>query len=308
MTLSPRMPDLSSLELLVDTAREGSIGAAAKLHGISQQAASERLRGVEAQVGSTLLRRTPRGSALTPPGTVLVEWASRLLEDAHELDHAIAALREHRAGQIRIAASMTIAEHLLPRWLVRLRQRQLAAGDVLSSVALTATNTEHAAEAVRGGAAAIGFVEGSSAPRGLRSRAVGADKLVLVVHPGHRWARRRTPVTPAEVAATPLTARERGSGTRQVLEDALDRAGLSRAVPAVELTTSTAVREAVRAGSAPAILSRYAVEADLASGRLAEVDLSGLDLTRTLRAVWSGGASVPAGPIRDLLAVAAQTA
>jgi molybdate transport repressor ModE-like protein len=300
--LSPRLPDLSSLELLVDTAREGSIGAAARLHRISQQAASERLRAVEAQVGSTLLQRTPRGSRLTGSGTVLVEWAAKLLDHAHELDNAIASLRDDQAGQIRVAASMTIAEHLLPRWLVMLRQSSTP-----PTVNLTATNSEQVAEAVRAGTASVGFVEGPSAPKGLRSRAVGSDELVLVAAPGHPWSRRRSPITPEEIARTPLSARESGSGTRQVLDDALAGHGLEPAEPAVVLTTSTAVREAVRAGSAPAILSRYAVEADLFSGRLVEVPQSGLDLTRTLRAVWTGSSTPPAGPVRDLLAIATRT-
>lgn len=293
------MPDLSSLALLVDTAREGSIGAAARLHGISQQAASERLRAVEAQVGSTLLQRTPRGSRLTQSGTVLVEWAAKLLDHAHELDNAIATLRDDQAGQLTIAASMTIAEHLLPRWLVQLRQ-----GDGRPTINLTATNSDHVADLVRSGAASVGFVEGPTAPKGLRSRSVGADELVLVVDPSHAWSRRRTPISAAEIARTPLSAREHGSGTRQVLDKALAAHDLEPAEPAVVLTTSTAVREAVRAGSAPAILSRYAVESDLASGRLVEVPYDGLDLTRTLRAVWSGSATPPAGPVRDLLAIA----
>jgi DNA-binding transcriptional LysR family regulator len=78
------------------------------------------------------------------------------------------------------------------------------------------------------------------------------------------------------------------------------------APPAMEFGTGTAVREAVRAGLGPAVLSDLAVSVDLADGRLVEVPVPGLPLTRRLRAVWAGASQLPAGPARDLLAVAAR--
>lgn len=305
MPLSPHLPPLSALELLVDVARTSSIGAAARTHGISQQAASERLRSIEAQVGLPLVVRSPRGSTLTPAGRVLVEWAVRLLDVAGEIDAALDTLRAGRDRALRVAASMTIAEHLLPRWLVLLRHRQLSAGQPPTAVSLEATNSRTVLEEVLAGGADIGFVEGSAAlGQGVRSLAIGTDDLVVVTAPTHPWTRRRRPVTAAELAATALTSREDGSGTRGVLEDALAAAGLTPVAPAVEFTTSTAVREAVRAGSPPAVLSRLTVTAEVAAGTLSVVPVPDLDLRRTLRAVWTGSARPPAGAVRDLLAVA----
>ncbi|MGZ4498543.1 MAG: LysR family transcriptional regulator [Nocardioides sp.] len=301
------VPDLPALRLLVGVARHGSIGGAAREAGVTQQAASERLRGVEAQVGLTLLRRGARGSELTPAGVVLVEWARRLLDVADELDTAIDGLRSDRGRELAVHASMTVAESMVPRWLVRLRQRQVAEGVRPTTVSLTAGNSRQVLDAVRGGAAHLGFVEGLEVPDGLRSRRVATDRLVLVAPPGTPLARRRTPLTPDEVAGLALTGREAGSGTREVVEAALARHGLATAAPALELTTATAVREAVRAGSAPAFLSRRVVERDLAAGQLAEVPVTGLALERAFRAVWVGTAEPPAGPARELVALARAT-
>ncbi len=80
------LPDLDALALLVGVARTGSIGAAARAAGVSQQAGSERIRAVEAQVGLQLVRRGARGSELTPAGVVVVESAARLLDLAEELE------------------------------------------------------------------------------------------------------------------------------------------------------------------------------------------------------------------------------
>jgi DNA-binding transcriptional LysR family regulator len=149
----------------------------------------------------------------------------------------------------------------------------------------------------------LGFVEGPSAPRGLRSRVVATDRLVIVVRPDHPWARRRSPVGPAELAATPLVEREAGSGTGQALTACLGP-GTQLAAPALRLSTTTAVREAVRAGAGPAVLSLLAVRENVAASLLAVVPVPGLELGRRLRAVWAGAAQPPAGPARDLMAVA----
>jgi DNA-binding transcriptional LysR family regulator len=304
VTRRPHLPDLDALELVVHVARHGSIGAAARAAGMTQQAASERLRSVEAQVGVVLLQRSARGSALTPAGVLLVEWATRLTDVADEVSAAIETLRTGRGRALRVAASMTVAEHLLPGWLVRLRQRQEDHRQTTTTVSLTATNSRQAVRAVIAGSADIGFVEGSARPTGVRSTGVGSDELVLVTTPDTALARARRPLTPAQVAALPLTSREAGSGTRQVVEDALGAHGLEMAAPAVELTTLTAVREAVRAGSAPAFVSRRSVQYDLDAGRLTVVPTADLELVRTLRAVWTGTRTPPAGPVRELLEIA----
>ena len=307
MAFSGHLPELDSLALLLALARSGSIGAAAREVGVTQQSASERLATMERQVGVPLLHRTPRGTVLTASGTLLVEWAARLLQVAEEVDASITALRSTRDRALRVVASMTVAEHLLPRWLVALRQQQAAARQSPTTVSLRAANSAAVLRAVTAGEADLGFVEGADRPPGASSTEVGRDDLVLVVSAGDRLARRRAPLSPAQVAGMSLTSREPGSGTREVVEQALAAHGLSMGAPAVEVTTSAAVRETVRAGGAPAFLSRYAVEADLRAGTLVGLRTSGLAVGRVLRAVWVGGSEPPAGPVRDLLAVATRT-
>ncbi|WP_106211425.1 LysR family transcriptional regulator [Kineococcus rhizosphaerae] len=299
-----RVPDLTSLRLLVAVVEAGSIGRAARTVGLTQQAASDRLRAMESQVGVTLLHRTRQGSTPTEAGTVLAGWATRLLEVAAEVAEGIATLRADRTARLRVASSMTIAEHLVPRWLLVLRQRAEASGTPPPAVELLATNSVRVLAAVEDGDVDLGFVEGTDVPGTVRSRELLADHLVVVVAPGHPWTRRRRPVDAAELAATPLVAREVGSGTRDVLERALAVLGLRPVAPAVELSTATSVREAVRAGTGVAVLSRLAVADDVDAGRLRVVAVRGLDLSRTLRAVWTGAARMPPGPARELLEVA----
>ncbi|KRB72854.1 hypothetical protein ASE01_21950 [Nocardioides sp. Root190] len=305
--LGPYVPDLRALELLVVVSRTGSLGAAASELGISQQAASSRVRTMESLVGEPLVARSKRGSELTPTGELVVQWADRVLDAAQELDAGIASIRSDRRGHLTIAASLTIAEHLLPGWLVGLRAQQAQLGQQPTEIRMTATNTERVTELVTSGEVALGFVEGPDAPKGLRRRLVGTDELVVVVGPTHPWASRpRRRVTAATLAATPLVVREAGSGTRTVLERAL--ADMPQPPPMLELSSTASVRAAVAAGAGPAAVGAHAVRDDLATGRLVRITVAGLDLTRRLHAVWLGGPQPAEGPARELVAWAARGA
>ena len=298
------MPDLAALEVLLAVSRRESLSAAGRDVGLTQQAVSARIASLEAQTGVGLVTRTTRGSELTAAGRVAVLWADRLVQLAHEVDAGLAALRDSSRARVKVAASMTIAEQLLPGWLVSLRADALRRGAEPADVVLVATNSDHVIEQVRAGDADLGFVEGPRAPRGLRSRVVAHDELVVVVRPDHPWARRAKPVPARELARTPLVTREPGSGTREFLEAALsDLLGRDheRARPLLELSTAASVRAAVLAGSAPAALSRLAVGDDIAAGRLRPVRVAGIVLRRELRAIWLGARTPPAGAVRELL-------
>jgi DNA-binding transcriptional LysR family regulator len=304
MALSSRMPNLAEFEVLVAIAETGSLGAAARKIGLTQQAVSARLASMEAQTGVKLAVRTPRGSQLTPPGVVVAEWARQLLDIAAHVDAGLASLRAESRSRIKISASQTVAEQLLPRWLVSLQAAAVRRGAPAPEVTLIATNSDHAIADVTGGAADVGFVESPAVPSGVRTRVIARDELVVVVAAGHKWARRTRAITPAELAQTPLICREAGSGTRDSLIAAFQRAGYDptdQVTPLMELSSAAAVRAAVLASQAPAVMSRLTVADDLAFGRLREVAIPELDLRRDLRAIWIGGRTPPAGAVRDLL-------
>ncbi|UNZ20293.1 LysR family transcriptional regulator [Streptomyces sp. 891-h] len=294
--LAHRVPDLGALELLLAVARLGSLGRAARATGVSQPAASGRVRAMERMLGVTLLERSPRGSRLTASGVLVTDWARRIVESAESFDAGVSALRDRRDSRLAVAASMTIAEYLLPGWLIALRTERPD-----TAVSLRAGNSAAVARMVLDTEADLGFVEGLGVPAGLDGTVIARDRLLVVAAPGHPWTRRREPVGLAELAATGLVLREPGSGTRQVLDAALAAHG-GLAPPLLELASTTAVKAAAVSGAGPAVLSELAVGEELAARRLAEVPVAGPELGRALRAVWPHGAR-PAGPARQLLAL-----
>ncbi|GII67259.1 transcriptional regulator [Sphaerisporangium krabiense] len=303
MTLPSRVSDLAPFDLLLSVARLGSVGAAARAHGISQPTASARISGMERRLGIALIKRSARGSRLTDEGALVADWARAAVEAAWSLDAGITSLRGVRDDRLPVAASLTVAEYLLPRWLAALRA---SAPD--TSVALTAGNSGDVAAAVLSGAAPIGFIESPDVPEGLRSRAVGHDTLTVIVAPGHPWARRRSGITPEELAATPLVSRERGSGTRRHLELALrSRTGRPLAEPLLELSSTTAIKAAVAERVGPAVLSSLAVAGELAGRTVVSVPVVDVDLHRTLRLVHPSGRALT-GVAARLAEIAARSA
>lgn len=293
MPLSNRVPELAALDVLVAVGRLGSMGAAGREHGLSQQAVSARVRSAERQLGLRVFDRGAGGVQPTAEGALILEWASAILDSAEEMASGVAALRGERDANLTVAASMTIAKYLVPGWTVAMRRKY---PNVVTSVRLL--NSTDVAAQVRAGEADLGFVEGPTAPDGLRAVEVAHDELVVIVPPDHKWIA-RAPIDPSELAATPLIQREPGSGTRTTLEHAVPGC----VDPLLELTSCTAVKAAVVAGNAPAVVSSLAVEADLHDGRLASVPVQGLRMPRRLLAVWDGSRGLR-GAARDFLDIA----
>ncbi|MGH3328188.1 MAG: LysR family transcriptional regulator, partial [Streptomycetales bacterium] len=279
MVLPTRAPELADLDLLLSVEKFGSLGKAARAHGISQPAASARIRLVERRLGLRLLDRSPSGSRLTPAGRTVVEWARNVVDAAAELLGGATALRNGEHGWLRVAASLTVAEYLLPRWLVALRG-QLP--DV--TVALRAENSQDVVEHVRVGAVDMGFVEDPSPHADLVEHIVADDELAVVVGRSHPWTRRRSPLTARQLSAGRLVLREQGSGTRETLRCVLG--DLHDEDPHLELASTTAIKEAVAAGAGAAVLSLLAVEHELRDGELVRVPVRDIALRRQLRAVW----------------------
>ncbi|MGH3096958.1 MAG: LysR family transcriptional regulator [Streptosporangiales bacterium] len=285
MPLPPETPELADLDLLLLVARLGSVGKAARAHGISQPSASARIQHVEHRLGLRLLERSRSGSRLTAEGVTVVQWAQGVIEAATELVAGARALRSAGHGRLRVAASMTVAEYLVPRWLVALSTRLPEV-----TVALEAANSRGVVELVRSGAVDVGFVEDLSPHTGLAERVVASDELVIVVAPDHPWARSDGPLSREQLATGPFIQREPGSGTRETLARVMGE--LSDGTAHLEFSSTTAIKEAVAAGAGAAALSILAVGQELRQGQLVRVPVEGVELRRKLRAIWLRGVTL----------------
>jgi DNA-binding transcriptional LysR family regulator len=272
------MPDpLSSRELAAFAAavETGSVQGASEALDLTQSAATKRIQALERRLGVTLLTRSRHGVRPTEEGMALYPEARRGLDALALAEGAVAGARAARP--LRIAASHTIGEALLPTWLTAFRAELPGVHpqvDVVNSVGAIAAVREERAD--------VGFVEGLEPLDGLETKVVARDRIVLAVAADHRWAHRRK-VNPRELAGGRWISRESGSGMRAVATAVLAGVGVELE-PDLSLASLEGVKRSLAAGGF-ALISDLALEPDLAAGRLVTLPLKDLTIERPLTAI-----------------------
>ncbi len=299
MTLIPQAPSLQSLELFVSTVDLGSVSKAARRHLISQPSASARIAELERLFHVKLIDGTPQGSTVTSAGNRIYLLAKETLDSADRLMTAAKQLSNQRSQQLRIHASHTIAEYLLPKWLGTLRQR-----NPTLVPELTVANSSQVIQSVKA-TGDLGFIESHETDDELETAVVGEDELWVVVGSKHPWAKRKRPVTPEILATWPLVLRERGSGTRSVFENQMAKAGQTDLRLEAEMGSTSAIKSTLALRGSAGVLSRLAVKSEIDDSSLVKIEVTGLDLNRTLQAVWSRHRGISYSE-RELIKVASQ--
>ncbi len=271
-------PSITSIELLIAAEAHGSISAAATSLGISQASASRRLDRLERDLGTQLLTRSHTGTTLTDEGRRVAEAGRGLLTAAREVTHA-ATDSPTDPSTVLVAASLTVAEHLIPHWI-----RHFHATTGQGRIRPQIGNSEFVVSQLLTNRAHLGFLEDIAPHPEMVLRTVAHDQMCMVVPAGHPWTRRTGPVPRSEVAAAGLVVREVGSGTRALVDTYLQT--LPDDIELHEYTSNTAVKVAVRSGVAPAITSELVVADEIAADELAAVPFEGAPLVREIRAVW----------------------
>ncbi len=274
-------PELQALGLLVAlNSNAQSIGQAAAEVGLAQPNASRSLRNLERDLKVPLLKRSPRGSELTFEGRAVAGWAAEVIEAYSNLNAGARAIQDARAGTVRIRASLTVAEYLLPAHLVTLHAQR---PDI--EVGLTVENSAAVIAAVLERRCDFGLVESLTLPEGLRAEVIGRDRLLIAAAP-HFAGAWTEPIAAAELAEVPLLVRELGSGTREVIDAALVEVGGPRI--AGEYGSNSALKIAASTAVAPIVLSELALRDEIRAGRLVALPVGPeVRLGRVLHALWS---------------------
>lgn len=279
---------LRQLEVFLAVVREKSFSRAAKKIHLSQPTLSEHVGELERELGKPLFFRRGRTVTLTEAGRVFDEHAARVVSGVESARQAIADMDGLSHGSLLIGASTTPGLYVMPGIIASFRARH--AGIELR---LQIANSQVIEERVRGRELDLGVVGGHALGPGEECLAAGLlDELVLVVAPGHPWARRRE-VASAQLADQPLLMREEGSATRHVTERALQRAGIT-VHTAMELDHTEAIKQAIIAGLGVAFVSIRAVRGEVETGRLRALRLRGLRIQRHFHVIHHQGRTLSA--------------
>lgn len=259
---------LEQLRIFVAVAELEHVTEASKRLNLTQSATSSAVAALEERHDVKLFDRIGRRIALTEAGRLFLAEARAVLARAEEAALVLDDLTGLRRGQLALAASQTVANYVLPAVMHRFRQRHPGI-----ATTLVIANTSRVCAAVAEGEADLGFIEDAVASPELQLERVAVDRLALVVATGHRLAQRR-PVEPSDLAGEDFVMRERGSGTRAILEAALAGWGVPPVTVALELPSNEAVRAAVEAGAGISLLSSLVVSAQVRAGTLAVLPIA----------------------------------
>ena len=286
-------PDLSQinptlLHTFLEVAEQGGVLPASRRIHLSQPAVTARIRQLEEALGVQLFLRSAKGMEMTSAARRLCVHARRIRELLREAARDVSGTKAREA--LSIAASTTIAAHVLPRLLARFQQIHPVAG-----IELSVGNTEEVLAQVRDGRVPLGLVEGKGKAQAVRLMPLLVDEILPVYAPGTGDANLLSQVgkvrSAADLVRLPIVWREAGSGTRHVVEDALVKAGVRRGDLAVRFAIgeTEAIKHAVLAGLGVAFLSRCSIVHELASGTLAPIPVERFAIRRTFCWALPGG-------------------
>jgi len=269
--------DLRQLEIFCKVVELGSFTQAAEAVHLAQASVSERIANLERVVGAPLLDRLGRETVTTAVGQRLYERAVELLAAKRSISLEIEGLLGVERGTLLVGASTIPGEYILPERIARFRE---SSPGVLVRV-LAGDSTEVIGMVERGDVE-LGFVGSASDRESLGFEPIWDDRLVLAVPAGHRLAGRKS-IRVDQLRDEQFVMREPGSGTRQTIERALGESGSGEApelAVVAELGSTAAVKQAVVQGLGVSILSRRALDLEIASGAVRALRVQRLPLDR----------------------------
>ena len=253
---------------------------------LTQPAVSLQIKALEEDIGVQLFDRSGAHITLTAAGKVLLNYCEQVKTLLVQTEHEIAALSGEHAGQLALGASTTIAQYVLPRLLGEFRREHPRVHPTLIS-----GNTEQIVEALVQQKIVLGFIEGPARNREVKTEPFLEDELALIASTAHEWAERNS-VSCSEISSIPLLMRERGSGTRHVIEMALERQGVKRSSLHIvmELDSTEAIKSAVEAGLGIGFVSRWAMAKDVRRDTSFKIiEIEGLRIKRQFLIAYASG-------------------
>ena len=240
---------------------------------VSQPAITKHIQELEAAYQTRLFDRQGSRISLTESGNLLLEHCERILEDYKRLEYEMHLLHNEYTGGLKLGASTTIAQYVLPPLLASFIGKFPQVSLSLLNGEIEAALQEHRID--------LGFVEGVFRLPNIRYTTSLEDELVAVVRTGSKLAVGEE-ITPDELFHLPLVLRERGSGTLDVFERALQQHNikLSSLQVLMYLGSTESIKLFLEHTDCLGIVSVRSITRELYSGQLRVVEIKGMPMLR----------------------------
>lgn len=243
---------------------------------ITQPAISKHIQELEEQYKIKLFERNGSKISLTIAGEVLLKHAKNIFEVYREIDFDMSALINQQKGLLRLGASTTISQYIIPPLLARFHQKMQ---DI--KVNLLNGNTEQIEKALLNKEIEIGIVEGQSKNQSIKYTEFLKDELVLVCNNNNRL-KNKVQVTLEDLNDLRFVTREHGSGTLEVIEHALKSFGinLSQLKIEMQLGSPESIKSYLMNSDCVAFISIHAIEKELKNNELVILDIDDFVIER----------------------------
>ncbi|MCE1245974.1 MAG: LysR family transcriptional regulator [Firmicutes bacterium] len=275
------MPD-ERLKTFLTVVRCGSLTGAAKELLISQPAVTLQIHKLEQEYNETLFYRRERGTELTPAGRVLYNFAQRIDSLYGEAQDELNSLRGEFHGILKVGATLTIGEYVLPPVMGRYKD-----GHPHTDILLEVENTGRIVEKVASGTLDCGLVEGPFENGMIKSEKLAGDELVFVCSSRH-YPENIKEIEIHQLFTESFILREPGSGTRLVFENALRKAGFDPAELKIlmQLGSTQSIKALVSENIGVTVISERTVQTEIRSGILKQIKIPSLDLHRSFEFIF----------------------
>jgi DNA-binding transcriptional LysR family regulator len=261
---------------------------AAERLNLTQSAVSHQIKALETELGEPLFIRTKRGVKVSPAGTLALEHAERILNEADALLDVMSGREKHPLGRVRAAAATQAFVHLF----ANLFESFMRENEGIDLIFRTTVSTDQTVTDILNGAADVGFASLPVYSPALQVSELFRDELVLVAGQNHRLFGAHE-VALAEIERERLILFERGASIRRATDDFFARVGM-RPELALESNDTFFVKLMVEHGLGISLLPWWAVRDEVAAGKLAGIRIAGHRLTRSVAMVALG--AIPTGP------------
>jgi DNA-binding transcriptional LysR family regulator len=277
------------LKVFLTVSDLGSFTKAAEALYISQPAVTKHVRELEQEYGLSLFERKGNSIQLTEAGSIVRQYAGQIFESYRSLEFELSTLKQQLSGRLRLGASTTIAQYVLPPILAAFNQRF---SDI--RVSLINENSRIIEKAVMDKEIDLGLVENSSRNKSLKYTPFLNDELVLLTSTHHQLYKKE-PINLKTLTQIPLVLREKGSGTLEVLEKFLRTEGYSLKDLDIRmyLGSSEGIKSYMMASTCCSIVSIRTVEKEVAASQLRILSIEQVRLQRSLSFVHLQGQPEP---------------
>jgi DNA-binding transcriptional LysR family regulator len=265
------------LEVFYTVAKRLSFTKAAAELFITQPAVTKHIHELEDQYKAKLFERKGNHIALTNAGELLLHHAEKVFELYRNIEFDINALNKRKEGLLRLGASTTIAQYIVAPLLARFRNKF---PDV--QLSLVTGNTEQVEKYLLSKEIEMGIIEGYSKNPEISYHEFLKDEIVLVCSSKHPLANRNS-LNADELKDIRFVMREQGSGTLEVIDHALKKAGINHSELKVEirLGNTESIKSYLLNAPCMAFLSVHAIIDEVKRGELKIIDVAHLSIGRS---------------------------